>query len=128
MSFRNAQEQGKPIAIKDEGVTIASNVGSMDFTGSGVGGSAIGSDVTENIPGGGSSLTWITEDVTGTIDGSNKTFTLSHTPASGSLSLTLVRQPQELTQDYTISTNTITYVIAPDASLSGGPHKARYQF
>lgn len=129
MSFRNAQENGKPVAIKDEGLTLTPAVGSIDFSGAGVTGSIIGSDVTETIPGGsGGGGTPITEDVSGTINGSNVTFTLTHTPIAGTLSLRLVRQPQEDPTDYSISGSTITYVIAPDASLSGGPHKTTYQY
>ncbi len=51
MSFGQAQEMGKPVAIKDEGVTLTASVGSIDFTGGGVTGSTIGSAVTEAIPG-----------------------------------------------------------------------------
>lgn len=53
MPYNNAQERGRPITIKDEGLTLVGNVGSIDFQGAGVTGSAIGSDVTEEIPGGG---------------------------------------------------------------------------
>jgi len=49
--FNNAQEQGKPIEIKDEGLSLAKNIGSIDFTGSGVTGTALGTDVTESVPG-----------------------------------------------------------------------------
>lgn len=127
MSFRTTQEMGRPVTIKDEGITLTPNVSSMDFTGAGVTGSTIGDAVSESIPGG-SGATWITEDVSGAINGSNVTFTLTHTPVAGSLTLSLARQLQVLTQDYTISAGTITYVTAPDASLSGQPHKATYQY
>lgn len=127
MSFSNQQEQGRPVTIKDEGITLVSNVGSIDFTGAGVTGSAIGSAVTENIPGG-SGGTWTEETPTGTIDGVNTSFTLSAVPIANSLYLELARQPQVGGGvDYTLSGSTITYVIAPDASLSGQPHRARYQ-
>lgn len=52
MSFGNLTESGKPVAIKDEGVTLTPAVGSIDFTGSGVSGTAIGTAVTETIGGG----------------------------------------------------------------------------
>lgn len=65
--------------------------------------------------------TWY--DVTGTIDGSNTTFTIPVTP-SKSILLFLGRQPQMPTVDFTLSGSTITYVTAPDSSLSGQPHKA----
>lgn len=129
MSFPNAQETGRPVAILDEGITLTPNVNQINFTGAGVTGTNIGDSVTENIPGG-SGAVWITESVTGIIDGANKTFTISHTPVSGSLQLRIDRQPQEqgASLDYTISGSTITYNTAPDASLAGQPHVATYQY
>lgn len=62
-------------------------------------------------------------NVTGAIDGSNVTFTIAATPASDIL-LFLARQPQMKTTDFTLSGSTITYVVPPDASLSGQPHVA----
>lgn len=53
MSFSNTQEQGRPLAIKDEGVTLTSNAASLDFTGAGVSGTNVGNAVTEDISGGG---------------------------------------------------------------------------
>lgn len=53
MSFNNPQTNAQPVTIKDEGVTLVSNVGSLDFTGAGVSNTAIGSAVTTVIPGGG---------------------------------------------------------------------------
>lgn len=70
--------------------------------------------------------------VTGAIDGVNKTFTIATAVGSDFL-LVLARQPQAQTvgadtYDYSYSagasTTTITYVTAPDASLSGLPHQA----
>lgn len=78
-----------------------------------------------NLGGGGGMGTWYT--VTGTIDGVNTTFTIPVTVGSDFL-LFLARQPQMLTTDFTyaagVGTTTITYGSAPDASLSGQPHKA----
>lgn len=66
-------------------------------------------------------------DVSGTIDGSNVTFTIAVAAASDFI-LVLVNQFQMLGIDYTYSvgvgTTTITYTIAPDASLSGLGHQA----
>lgn len=70
--------------------------------------------------------------VTGTIDGANVTFSIATAVASDFL-LVLARQPQALTVgadtwDYSYvaggGVTTITYVAAPDASLSGQPHQA----
>lgn len=55
MPFNNVQQSGGSIAIKDEGVTIVPAASSIDFVGAGVGGTNIGSDVTETISGGGGS-------------------------------------------------------------------------
>lgn len=73
--------------------------------------------------GGGSGGTGTWYSVSGTIDGVNTTFTIAVSPASDIL-LFLARQPQMKTTDFTLSGSTITYVTAPDASLSGFPHQA----
>lgn len=74
---------------------------------------------------GGATGAW--HDVSGTIDGVNKVFTLPTTPlVAGACLLFLARQPQAITVDYTLSGTTITYTVAPDISLSGQPHKAFY--
>ncbi len=70
---------------------------------------------------GGGTGTWY--PVSGTIDGSNVTFTIGVSPGSDIL-LFLARQPQMPTTDFTLSGSTITYAVAPDASLSGQPHYA----
>lgn len=56
MSF-TPPSSGGSLEIKDEGVTIAAAATSLDFTGTGVTATAIGSDVTADIPGGGGSGT-----------------------------------------------------------------------
>lgn len=60
------------------------------------------------------------ETVTGTINSSNKTFTVSTTIAKGLL-LVLGNSSYQETVDYTTSGTTITMVTAPDSSLSGQP-------
>lgn len=62
-------------------------------------------------------------NVTGSIDSTNVTFTIPSVP-NGDIILFLARQQQVLGIDYTISSTTITYLSAPDASLSGQPHVA----
>lgn len=71
--------------------------------------------------GGGGTLTWY--DVSGTIDGSNVTFTIPVSPASGII-LVLARQMQMDTIDYSVTGSTITMTYAPDASFSGQGFKA----
>lgn len=77
------------------------------------------------ISGGGGTGTYYT--VSGTVDGSNVTFTIPVAVASDFL-LFLARQPQALTTDFTyvagVSTTTITMTYAPDASLSTQPFQA----
>lgn len=49
----------------------------------------------------------------GTIDGSNTDFTLAHTPVSGTVRVYLNGLRQKPTDDYTISSDTISFVDAP---------------
>ncbi|HNU95497.1 MAG TPA: hypothetical protein PKK32_00825, partial [Candidatus Paceibacterota bacterium] len=65
----NREEKGRPVKIKDEGLTLVNNVASIDFTGDGVLGTAIGDDVTQTIPGSGST-DWL---LNGNTLGSKKT-------------------------------------------------------
>lgn len=51
MPFYNREEKGRPVKIKDEGLTLVNNVASIDLVGDGVLASSIGDDVTQNIPG-----------------------------------------------------------------------------
>lgn len=51
MSFNTLQELGRPVKIKDEGVTLVTNVASLDMTGAGITATASGNDVTATIPG-----------------------------------------------------------------------------
>ena len=53
MSFSNQGPKGRPVKIKDEGVSLVDNVSEIDFTGNGVAGSNVGDAVTETIDGGG---------------------------------------------------------------------------
>jgi hypothetical protein len=71
---------------------------------------------------------WRLVSVSGAINGSNATFTVTPTPFdANSLNLQLARQPQVQGIDYTVSGGTITYIVPPDGSLSGQPHIAQYQ-
>lgn len=66
------------ISILNGGIAIG-EAGSIDFTGTGVNVSAIGSLITVNIPGG-SSGSYTILSATGTIDDSNTSFTFADTP------------------------------------------------
>jgi hypothetical protein len=63
----------------------------------------------------GSTTTFVRETPTGTMNGTNKTFTLSFTPITGSLNLFL-NIIQIASVDYTLSGNTITFTVAPKAT------------
>ena len=58
-------------------------------------------------------LNFYNEVPSGTINGSNVTFTLANTPYAGSVSVYLDGLIQRITTDYTISGSTITFVTAP---------------
>lgn len=55
----------------------------------------------------------LNETPAGTVNSSNVTFTLAHTPVTGSLMLFVNGTMKRLTTDYTVSDNTITFVSAP---------------
>lgn len=125
MPFSNPQVSGNPIVIKDEGITLTSAVGSIDFVGAGVTGTALGGAVTETIPGGTGAVVVIGEVPSGLIDGNNVTFTLTHTPAVGTLALYNGGGRLKLTEDYTLVGLTITFNIAP---MVGSILLADYQY
>ncbi|MCK9569724.1 hypothetical protein M0R72_12345 [Candidatus Pacearchaeota archaeon] len=57
------------------------------------------------------------ETPTGTVNGSNKTFVLAHTPISGSLHLVVDGIELYATDDYTLLTATLTMVSAPELRI-----------
>lgn len=114
MPFDNPQESGKPVAIKDEGLTITTSAASLDFVGPGVTATAVGGVVTVTIPGGGSSYTFVKNEVpTGTIDGINKVFTWAHTPATGVIVSLNGNTVSPAGNDYTTVGAVTTFVVAP---------------
>jgi hypothetical protein len=69
------------------------------------------------------------ETPSGTINGSNASFTLAHAPSpTDSLQLYLNGQIQTQGVDYTLVGTTITFVTAPDVGFSGLPFKAFYRY
>jgi hypothetical protein len=58
------------------------------------------------------------ETPTGAVNGSNSTFTLAHTPSTGSEQVYLNGVLQQIAADYTISAATITFIPAPFAGDS----------
>lgn len=67
-----------------------------------------------------SALSFFADTVSGTINGSNKIFTVPNT-ISSALALFLAGIPYQPTIDFTVSGTTVTLVTAPDSSLSGQP-------
>lgn len=114
-SFYNPRESGRPVTIKDEGVSLHENISEIDFVGAGVGGAAVGDAITETIPGG----IGTAETPTGAINGVNKAFTVSSANLSA-LFLNGIWQEGGGVK-YTLSGTTITYVVAPRTGMS---HKA----
>lgn len=111
-SFYNPRETGRPVTIKDEGVSLHENISEIDFVGAGVDGAAVGAAITETIPGGGLGTP---ETPTGAINGTNRDFTVSSTNLSA---LFLNGIFQEAGVKYTLSGTTITYVTAPRTGMS----------
>ena len=109
--FSNSTELGRPLTIKDEGLSLHSNVAEIDLVGAGVTATVWGDEVTETIAGGGGSP----ETPTGTIDGANKVFTVTATSLSA-LFLNGIFQEKDVL--YTFSGTTITYVTAPRVGMS----------
>lgn len=73
---------------------------------------------------GGGMGAWYRETPTGTINSSNKTFTITRTPTNNSEILYLGGLVQHAGVDYTLSGTTITYTVAPD---TGNTHYIKYQ-
>ena len=117
-------QSGGSVAIKDEGVTLTPSASSIDFVGNGVVGSVLGHDVTETISG--VPGTYVSgETPSGAIDDNNTTFTLAHTPISGSLSLFLSGAFQSPTDDYSLTGTTITFTYPP---TTGSNLRAKYSY
>jgi Asp-tRNA(Asn)/Glu-tRNA(Gln) amidotransferase C subunit len=53
---------------------------------------------------------------TGTIDGSNTDFTINYVPVNGSIKVFRGGARQKITEDYTVSGQTITFLIAPQVN------------
>lgn len=116
-SFYNQQDTGGPIAIKDEGITLVASVRSIDFTGAGVTGSALGDAVTETIAGGGGGSTILA--ATGTVNGVNTSFTFSSAPNV----IVVDGRPLQKTQsdggvNWT-GTTSVTLSVAPNFDIYG---------
>lgn len=68
----------------------------------------------------GSATTFYTDTISGVINSSNVTFTVPHAITS-MMNLFLAGMPYQSGVDFTFSGTTITFITAPDSSLSGQP-------
>lgn len=111
MSFSTEQASGGVI-VKDEGLSIATPAGSIDFVGTGVTATAVGPAVTATIPGGGAAVTEVRNEVP--TDNGDGTYTIAHTPVAGTVIVSKNggRLKPNAGNDYTFSGTTITSLIA----------------
>lgn len=61
------------------------------------------------------------ETPTGAVDGANTNFVLRYVPAKGSLKVYRGGARQRITEDYTLSGKTITFLVAPQLDGDGNP-------
>lgn len=109
----------KKIVIYDHGVLLADDVSSFDFEGTGGPTLAVNNgQLTQTFSGGGGAGYAYAEVPSGSIDGSNVTFILAHTPSAPTVMIIELNgavQYQNASGDYTISGSTITFLSAPIA-------------
>ena len=107
---------GSALIIKDESTQITPAAASINFTGPGVTSTAIGNDVTVNIPGGSNSFTPFAETPIGIVNAINTVFTLANVPATSAgviIILNGATQYNGTGLDYTVSGATVTFTTAP---------------
>lgn len=102
--------------IQDEGVSLTQRA-ILNFTGAGVTATDSGGKTVVTIPGGGSSITFVDNEVLGTGDDSTVVFNLAGTPTAGSVHVYVGGIRQLLTTDYSISVGAVTFVFAPPSGL-----------
>lgn len=108
-------DKSYPVSVLDEGITVAEKIASIDLVGAGVSSSAVGKNITVNIPGVSNSDS--EAPLSGAIDGVNKVFTFTHnigilTAGSGVLAK-IIGSDGDYTVSGTSSPYTVTMVIAP---------------
>ena len=96
-------------------VILGNGTSAVNFVAPGTNGNVLTSNGTTWVSSApsGSAVTFFQETPSGNTDGSNVTFTLTHTPQSGALHLYLDGVYLVPTTHYTITTTTITMVTAP---------------
>lgn len=110
---------GGSLTVTD-GVTPVVNVTTIDFTTGATVTNGGGGTANVAIAGGG--VTIYNDTVSGTINSSNRVFTVPNT-ITGAIVLFLANSSYQNTVDYTVTgPKQITYTIAPDSSLTGQPH------
>lgn len=110
---------GSSLTVTD-GITPVVNVTTLDFTSGATVTNGGGGTANVAIAGGG--VTIYNDTVTGTINSSNRVFTVPNT-ITGAIVLFLANSSYQNTVDYTVTgAKQITYTVAPDNSLAGQPH------
>lgn len=110
--------------VQDEGTKLTDYFTTLNFVGAGVTASYLGNGIIAVTIPGGSGVVY-SETPSGTINSSNVTFTVLHT-INTVFSFALNGQYLHPTTDYTTSGSTITFVVAPDTTLSGLPFTIVY--
>lgn len=128
---RSGPGGGGKLLVFDEGQSLGQDIQSIDFVGSGVTATRVGTRVVITVPGGGSTINFAdNETVTFTPDDSAVSFTLAHTPSPSTSVRLYWSNGQYLDQgaDYSLSGATGTFVTPPSAALSGLTLKAFYRY
>lgn len=121
------------ISIQDEGITIATNIGVLNFAGAGVSGSVLGNVVTETITGGGSGSTTPVDQIM-TDSGDHTNFTITNSPISGSLQVFNNSTGQIVpAASYSVVATTITFSVSQaqdngDGTFVTPQFRATYSF
>lgn len=103
---------GHSVQIKNDGSIVNTGVQTIDFIGAGVSVNQVGADVQVTITG--DQINFADDETpSGTINGSNKIFTVANIPIAGSLKVFVNGSRMRITEDYTFSGTTITFITAP---------------
>lgn len=118
--FYSLHQRTAFLSILYNGISLSTEVSSINFTGAGQTTSALGNNITVNIPGGAGFTFVVGEVPSGAVDDVNVTYTLAHTPSAGTLALYYAERLINVT-DYTLSGTTITMTspLSPGSTLQG---------
>lgn len=107
-------------------IAALANLAALATSGAGQAIAKTGATTFANVTVSAASITFVDGEVpSGTVDSSNVTFTLAHTPTAGSVKIYKDGIRLKITEDYTISSATITFISAP---LTGSLLLADYRY